>query len=116
MIYQGGRHCGKVSFEVEGEFDTVMECNCSICSQKGYLLWFVEREKLKLLSSESNLSTYTFNTHKIQHRFCSRCGCGPFGEGVNPSTQKAMAAVNVRSLRNVDLTKIKRQAFDGKSL
>lgn len=116
MIYQGGCHCGKISFEVEGEFDSVMECNCSICSQKGSLLWFVERSKLKLLTPEDTLSTYTFNTHNIKHRFCSHCGCGPFAEAIHPATQKPTAAINVRSLRNIDLTAIKRQPFDGKSL
>lgn len=116
MIYKGGCHCGKIAFEVEGEFDTVIECNCSICSQRGYLLGFADRSQLKLLTPESNLSTYTFNTHKVKHRFCSVCGCGPFGEGENPKTGKPMVAINVRSLRDFDLSKVKRNAFDGKSL
>jgi hypothetical protein len=115
MIYQGGCHCGKISFEVEGQIDGIMECNCSICSQRGYLLWFIDRQKLKLLTPESNLSTYTFNKHQIKHRFCSTCGCGPFGEGTDP-TGKSMAAVNVRSLRDFDWTTVKRTAFDGKSI
>src|SRR5262245_51884510 len=37
MMYQGSCHCGRVSFEVEGDLGQVMECNCSHCSRKGYL-------------------------------------------------------------------------------
>ena len=115
MLYQGGCHCGKISYEVEGDISGVVECDCSICSQRGYLLWFVDRQKLKLLTSESNLSTYTFNKHQIKHRFCAVCGCGPFGEGLDP-TGKSMAAINIRSLRSIDLSAIKRTSYNGKDI
>lgn len=35
MIYQGGCHCGRIPFDVEGEMGTVNECNCSHCRPKG---------------------------------------------------------------------------------
>jgi hypothetical protein len=115
LIYKGGCHCGRISFQVDGNIDQVLECNCSICTKRGYLLWFVDRHKLKLLTPEANLSTYTFNKHHIKHRFCSVCGCGPFGEAAD-QTGKSKAAINVRCLENVDLSKIKRVLYDGKSL
>jgi hypothetical protein len=115
MIYKGSCHCGRISYEVEGDFSTVVECNCSICSKRGYLLGFIPRQKLKLLTPESNLSTYTFNTHKVKHRFCSVCGCSPFGEGAD-KTGAVQAAVNVRCLDDFDLSNVKRMPFDGRSL
>ena len=48
MKHHGGCHCGRIDFEVEGDMDAVMECNCSICSKRGYLLAFVPRDKLRL--------------------------------------------------------------------
>ena len=48
MLYKGSCHCGKIAFEVEGEINAAVACNCSICSRKGSLLWFVPREKLQL--------------------------------------------------------------------
>jgi ABC-type uncharacterized transport system substrate-binding protein len=39
--YRGSCHCGNIAFEVEGLIDKAMACNCSICSRKGSLLWFV---------------------------------------------------------------------------
>jgi hypothetical protein len=115
MIYKGSCHCGQIAFEVEGDLDQVIECNCSICSKRGFLLWFAPLAKFHLLTPAENLATYTFNKHKIKHRFCPKCGCAPFGEGTNPKGE-AMAAINTRCLDNVDLSAIKVRKFDGLKL
>ena len=115
MIYRGSCHCGKVAFEVEGDLAGVMACNCSICSRKGSLLWFVPRDQLRLLTDEGDLGTYTFNKHRIKHHFCSTCGIHPFGEGTDPKGNR-MAAVNARCLEGIDLAAIPVQHFDGRSL
>jgi hypothetical protein len=115
MKYRGSCHCGQVSFEVEGELTEVMACNCSICSRKGSLLWFVPRDKLRLLTPEENISTYTFNKHTIKHRFCPTCGIHPFGEGTDPSGHR-VAAINVRCLEGIDFSSLPVKHFDGRSL
>jgi hypothetical protein len=69
MTHKGSCHCGRIAFEVEGEIEQLMECNCSHCSRKGYLLWFAPREKLRLLTPEGDLATYTLNKHVIKHHF-----------------------------------------------
>lgn len=114
MVYQGSCHCGKVAFEVEGELTGAMECNCSICTRKGALMWFVPREKLHLRTPEDAMATYTFNKHVIAHRFCKTCGIHAYGEGVDPKGNR-MAAVNVRCLEGVDLAAIPVHHFDGRS-
>jgi len=114
MTYQGSCHCGRVRFEVEGEVTQVMDCNCSICSRKGALLWFVPRDALRLLTPEEDLSTYTFGKHVIKHRFCPTCGIHPFGESSDPST-KGRAAINVRRLEGIDLSSLSIRPFDGRS-
>jgi hypothetical protein len=114
MKYSGSCHCGEVAFGFESEFDAVIECNCSHCSRKGYLLTFVPQEQFTLKRGEASLATYTFNKHAIQHQFCKRCGCAPFGLGTNPQGGK-MAAINVRCLESFDLDSVKRKAVDGKS-
>jgi hypothetical protein len=115
MKFQGSCHCGQVKFEVEGELKQVLACNCSLCSRKGSLLWFVPRENFSLTSSEKNLKTYTFNKHFIKHRFCANCGIHPYAEAADRSG-KPMAAINVRCLEGVDLEKLPVQQFDGRSL
>ncbi|MFN3842049.1 MAG: GFA family protein [Rehaibacterium terrae] len=113
--YHGSCHCGRVAFDVEGEIDSALVCNCSICHRKGSALWFVPREKLHLRTPEAELATYTFNKHVIRHRFCPTCGIHPFGEGVGPDG-KAMAAINLRCLDGVELDAIPVQRFDGRAL
>ena len=115
MIYKGRCHCGKVAFEVEGEINGAMACNCSICLRKGTLMWFVPREKLRLLTPENEISTYTFNKHVIKHRFCSTCGIHPYGEGVDPNGN-SMAAINIRCIEGIDLASVPVQNYDGLSL
>ena len=114
MKYQGSCHCGQVAFEVEGELNDVMSCNCSMCQRKGALMWFVPRESMRVLRGDRLLASYTFNKHVIQHKFCPTCGIHPFGEGSDRSG-KAMAAINARCLENIDLATLPVTHFDGRS-
>jgi hypothetical protein len=115
MIHEGSCHCGKIAFTVEGEIDGATACNCSICSRKGSLLWFVPRQKMQLRTSPTDVATYTFNKHRIQHHFCTTCGIHPFAEAVD-SKGNRMAAINIRCLPGVDLSSVPVKNFDGKSL
>jgi hypothetical protein len=102
-------------FEAEGEIKAATACNCSICSRKGSLLWFVLREKLTVLTPEEAIGTYTFNKHVIKHRFCQTCGIHPYGEGTDPKGNK-IAAINLRCIEGIDLESVPLQNFDGRSL
>ncbi|HSV81986.1 MAG TPA: GFA family protein [Ramlibacter sp.] len=115
MLYRGSCHCGGIRFEVEGEVDSGLACNCSICRRKGSLLWFVPRAKLRLLTPEDRTAVYTFNRHVIKHRFCPACGIHPYGEGTSPDGQPT-AAINLRTLEDFDLESVPVKHFDGRSL
>jgi hypothetical protein len=112
MTYTGGCHCGRIAYRVEGEIDQVIDCNCSMCRKRGGLLWFVPRDALHLTGEAQASATYTFNTHKIQHHFCTRCGIAPYSEGQNPDGS-AVACINVRCLDGVDLKSLKIVQVDG---
>ena len=115
MLYKGSCHCGRIAFQVEGEIKGAMACNCSICSRKGSLLWFVPREELQLQSPDDAAGTYEFNKHLIKHRFCPTCGIHPYGEGTDPKGNR-MAAINLRCIEGLDLAALPVQNFDGRSL
>ena len=115
MKYKGSCHCGKVSFEAEGEIKSALACNCSMCRRKGSLLWFVPRESLRLVSAQDAARSYTFNRHAIKHRFCPTCGVHPYAEATSPEG-KPMAAINLRCIENIDLPSIPVERFDGRSL
>ncbi|WP_140634202.1 GFA family protein [Methylibium rhizosphaerae] len=114
MTHRGSCHCGRIAFEVDGEPQGVISCNCSICQRKGSLMWFVPRDQLRLLTPEENASTYTFNKHVIKHRFCPSCGMHPYGEGTDPKGNR-MAAINIRCLEDIDLASVQVTPFDGRS-
>jgi hypothetical protein len=115
MKYTGSCHCGTIKYEVEGELQSAMACNCSMCQRKGSLLWFVPRAQFKLLSDESASRVYEFNKHAIKHRFCPTCGIHPYADGSDPKGNK-MAAINVRCIEGIDLDSVKVTHFDGRSL
>jgi hypothetical protein len=108
--YTGSCHCGNIRFEVSGDIDSALACNCSICSRKGSLLWFVPRASLQLAPPATAMGK-----HVIQHHFCTVCGIHPFGEGKDPQGN-AVAAVNLRCVENLDLATIPVHHFDGKAL
>ena len=115
MIYKGSCHCGRIAFEVDGDLTQVVDCNCSICSRKGWLLWFVPEDKFRLLTPRDDLATYAFGKKAILHRFCPTCGIHPFGERADPADHH-MIAVNVRCLEGVDLSILPVIPYDGRSL
>lgn len=115
MVHQGSCHCGRIRFQVEGEVDSGMACNCSMCGRRGSLLWFVPRGQLRLLTDEADAATYLFHEHVIRHRFCPVCGIHAFGEATAPDG-KPMAAVNLRVLEDFDLESVPVTKFDGRSM
>ena len=115
MKHRGSCHCGRVAFEVTGDIDSGLACNCSICQRKGSLLWFVPRDRMQLLTPEAAASRYTFNTHKITHRFCAICGIHPYAEAIDPKGVPT-AAINLRCIEGLDLKSIPVHEYDGRSL
>ena len=114
--YQGSCHCGRIAFTVEGDIaGPVIDCNCSLCRRRGSLLAFFPRTALALSTPEQDMATYTFNTRAIRHHFCPTCGIAPFGEGTDPKSGEAMAAVNVRCLDGLDLAALPVVHYDGAS-
>lgn len=95
--------------------ETGGELQRSHCRRKGFLLAFFEPKQFTLTSGEDALRSYTFNTHKIEHRFCATCGTEAFAYGVKPDRSPARA-VNLRCVPAVDLDTLKLQRFDGASM
>lgn len=116
MVHQGSCHCGRVAFEVDGEPQGLVECNCSHCSRKGYLLWFVPQTQFRLLQGDADLATYHFNKHVVDHQFCTTCGCAPFAQGKHPESGVMMVAANVRCMPDLDRTGVPVKQVDGRSL
>ena len=115
MKHRGSCHCGKVAIEFESDIQGAMACNCSICQRGGALLMFLPRDAVKVEAAPDAMTTYTFNKHVIQHKFCKTCGIKVIGEGVDPKGNK-MTAINLRCVEGLDFEKLPVQHFDGRAL
>ena len=113
--YTGGCHCGAVRYRVSTSLDTVMTCNCSICSKTGTMLAFAPAAQFELTSGREALTDYQFGKKKIHHFFCNRCGIRSFARGVRPDGGEVFA-INVRCLDGVDPGALTLKTFDGRSL
>jgi hypothetical protein len=101
-----------VRFRVTAELSRVLECNCSICSKKGFLHLIVSPAAFELLQGESDLTTYQFNTCVAKHTFCRHCGIHSF---YVPRSHPDKIDVNVRCLDDVDIQPLEVMPFDGRN-
>lgn len=109
--FEGGCHCGAVRFRVRARELRALDCNCSICSKKGFLHLIVDKEDFELLRGEDALSEYRFNTGVARHTFCRTCGIHPF---YTPRSHPDGVDVNVRCLDEGALERFTIEPFDGR--
>ncbi len=70
QTYRGNCHCGAFVFELKTpEIKTYGECNCSICSRKGYAWLFPAAGAFSVVKGdEKDLTEYKFNAEKYSHK------------------------------------------------
>ena len=110
--YLGGCHCRAVRFQVTVDNHKIDDCNCSICSKKGFLHLIVTQDKFKLLQGKEALKTYQYNTKIAQHKFCSNCGIHSF---YIPRSHPDCVDVNVRCLDGDVISHFEIVPFDGRN-
>jgi hypothetical protein len=111
--YQGGCHCGKVRFTVTADLakEQVVDCNCSICTKKGFLHLIVDLDQFCFLTPEPQVALYQFNTKTAKHYFCPVCGIHSY---YIPRSHPDKIDINVRCLEDVDLHQLTIQPFNGR--
>jgi len=76
MKYSGSCLCGKVAFEIEGEFEKFFLCHCEHCRKDTGSAHaanlFSSSAKLKWLSGEDMVKTFDYKGHIKS--FCTECG------------------------------------------
>ncbi len=90
----------KVRFRCQGDLTNVSECNCSVCTMKGFLHLIMPRDRFELLSGEDAITTYKFGSGVAKHTFCKHCGIHSF---YTPRSAPDGISVNVRCLDGVDV-------------
>lgn len=76
QIHLGSCLCGKVTFEVNGNFERFFLCHCEYCRKDTGSAHaanlFSTTARLKWLSGESNIKTFDYSGHIKS--FCCDCG------------------------------------------
>jgi hypothetical protein len=67
-----------VRFCVRVDAWKALDCNCSMCTKKGFLHLIVTKDAFELVCGADDLTTYTFNTGIAKHHFCKACGIHAF--------------------------------------
>ena len=99
--YHGSCHCGAVTFEADLDLaQPTFRCNCSICRRNRFWVAVARPEGFRLLTGESELTRYLFNTRKNEHLFCKHCGVRCFGIG-NDTPIGKMYGINLGCLNDV---------------
>ncbi|MGB8224786.1 MAG: GFA family protein [Polyangiales bacterium] len=109
-VVEGGCHCGAVRYRVTLRACEAVECNCSICTKKGFLHLIVPESDFELLCGGDALTTYTFGTHTAKHHFCRHCGIHSY---YRPRSHPDRVDVNVRCLDGVEPSDFQLSSFDG---
>jgi len=108
QTYEGGCHCGQVQFRVQGDLDLISECNCSICTMKGFLHMIVPRDRFELLRGEDAITTYKFGTGVAKHTFCRHCGIHAF---YVPRSDPDKVSVNAHCIDGIDASTLRPSSF-----
>ncbi len=109
--YHGGCHCGRVAFRVSADLAAVTQCNCSICTKKGFLHLIVPRDRFTLLRGQDAVTAYSFNTGIARHLFCATCGIHAY---YIPRSDPDKIDVNARCLDGIDPATLHPTPFDGR--
>jgi hypothetical protein len=109
----GRCHCGKVRFEVTLPSSVVAShCNCSICTQSGFVHLIVSRRAFRLLEGASELVEYRFNTRTARHYFCRTCGVKSF---YVPRSHPDGYSVNLNCVKLRNGIAVEHEDFDGRN-
>ena len=109
---EGGCHCGAVRYRITLRSLEAVECNCSVCTMKGFVHHFVARPDFTLLRGAEALTTYRFNTGVAQHHFCATCGIHSFYVARSHPDD---FDVNVRCLDAPWPDRFRAEPFDGRN-
>lgn len=114
--YTGSCHCGAVRFEADLDLSqNTYRCNCSICRRTRFWVAVATPDAFRLITGNTALTEYLFNTCKNQHFFCKHCGVRAFGVG-NETNIGKMYGINLGCLEGIseeELSQIPITYIDG---
>ncbi len=73
--FEGSCHCGAVRFRCDIDLaQPTSRCNCSMCTKTRLWKTIAQPGSFAFLQGADDVAIYRFGGHRVEHRFCSRCG------------------------------------------
>lgn len=123
--WQGACHCGRTRFQITADIDHIRICDCSICHQRGALIFRVEEHQFQMLTPLVDLALYEWGTGTAKDYFCKTCGILPFRRPRKMTPEETSRsgraifqgwAVNARCLAGLVTSVLPVRHIHGKSL
>ncbi|HET9621449.1 MAG TPA: GFA family protein [Kofleriaceae bacterium] len=112
--HTGGCHCGAVRYEADVDPATGTMCNCTVCAKLAVVGAILKPAQFRLVQGEDALASYVWG-HKIgERKFCKHCGTHCFAPGHLDMLGGDYVSVNLNTLDDFDLSKIKLGYWDGR--
>ena len=124
QIWQGACHCHRTRFTITADIDHSRICDCSICHQRGALIFRAEEDQFTLHTSLSDMTLYEWGTGTAKDNFCKTCGILPFRRPRVQTADEAIEglpvfsgwAINARCLEGLDVSQLPIQHIWGSRL
>ena len=107
----GSCHCGRVSFQLADQPESLMDCNCSICRRVGALWAHAPVSSVKISSPDDSTITYVHGDRTLALHTCNTCGCTTHWIGLQSNGDRM--GVNCRMCEPADILGIQIRTFDG---
>ncbi|KAL7951524.1 Mss4-like protein [Trichoderma barbatum] len=117
ITYRGNCHCGNFVFETKlPKIKSAFNCNCAICTKKGYLWIFPGKDNVNIVKgSLEDLTTYQFGPKKLKHLFCPTCATAIAGSSEDEEKDFQLA-LNAHTFQGLNTWDLEKAPYDGASL
>ncbi|KAL7938807.1 Mss4-like protein [Trichoderma chlorosporum] len=117
VTYRGNCHCGNFVYETKlPEIKSAFDCNCSICTKKGYLWVFPGKGNVNIVKgSLEGLTAYQFGAKKLNHLFCPTCA-STIAASQDDEESGLQFALNAHAFQGLDTWAIEKTPYEGASL
>ena len=108
----GSCHCGKVSFEFEGEPEQLVDCNCSLCRRLGALWAHADSSRITIHAEPDATLAYSWGPRTLSGHTCRTCGCTTHWVSLDQEEPLKMG-VNCRMSDPDSISHLRIRRFDG---
>ena len=108
----GSCHCGDVSFELAGEPDHLVDCNCSMCRRLAPLWAHADTSRITVQAEPDATLVYVQGDRTLAVHTCRQCGCTTHWQSLGGEEPRSMA-VNCRMSEPAAIGHLPIRRFDG---